>query len=338
LKILGYNIDLEKAVKTINEKKYKHVVLQVPEGLKSHVYKFVEFLEKNTDSRVIISGDPCFGACDVGRYELRDLKIDFIVQIGHLPIPYVKNPVIPMVFINAEADVDVTKIVEKAIPYLKGEKIGLATTAQHVHLLDEISNLLRENNFKPVIGEGDRRIFSKGQILGCNFSAARCIADCVDLFMFVGSGSFHPLGLLLSTRKPVITCDPYTNEVKSDELEDLKDMILRQRYGAIARSKDAKVFGILVGIKKGQQRIELVNKIKNILDSNHKKSYVIALDYFSPMTLESFREIDCFVSTACPRIAIDDYMQYETPIVTPVELEILLGIKKWDEYQFDEIR
>jgi diphthamide synthase subunit DPH2 len=30
-------------------------------------------------------------------------------------------------------------------------------------------------------------------------------------------------------------------------------------------------------------------------------------------------------------------MQYKTPILTPVELDILLGFKKWDDYQFDEI-
>jgi 2-(3-amino-3-carboxypropyl)histidine synthase len=47
--------------------------------------------------------------------------------------------------------------------------------------------------------------------------------------------------------------------------------------------------------------------------------------------------IDCFVSTACPRIAIDDYMQYKVPIITPIELDILLGYKKWDDYIFDEI-
>jgi len=64
---------------------------------------------------------------------------------------------------------------------------------------------------------------------------------------------------------------------------------------------------------------------------------IIALDNFSPVSLQSFGDIDCFVSTACPRIAIDGYLQYKTPIITPVELEIVLGRRKWQDYTFGQI-
>jgi 2-(3-amino-3-carboxypropyl)histidine synthase len=337
LKIPGYNIDLENAVKIIKKKKYKKVVLQVPEGLKSHFSKFVEFLEEKTDASIIISADPCFGACDIVNSKIKNLNIDFVVQIGHVPIPYIKDFPIPTFFANAKSDLDITKVIEKAIPALKGKKIGLVSNVQHVHMLDNASKIISNNNFEPIIDKGDKRIELNGQILGCNFSAANSIADKVDTFLFIGNGNFHPLGLLLSTKKPVIACDPYTIEVRNKELNDLKDMILRQRYGAIARSKDAKVFGILIGTKIGQQRIDLAYQIKEKLDSKQKKSYIFTANHFLSYHLESFREIDCFVSTACPRIAIDDYMQYKIPILTPVELDILLGIKKWEDYQFDNI-
>ena len=45
----------------------------------------------------------------------------------------------------------------------------------------------------------------------------------------------------------------------------------------------------------------------------NKKSLIIALDQFSPVSLQGFGDIDCFISTACPRIAIDDYLQYQIP-------------------------
>ncbi|MCK4364892.1 MAG: diphthamide biosynthesis enzyme Dph2 [Thermoplasmatales archaeon] len=338
MKIPGYNIDLEKAVKIIKENDYERVVLQVPEGLKSHYSKFVEFLEEKTSASIIISADPCFGACDIVSSEFKDLNADFMVQIGHTSIPNIKDFSIPTLFLNAISDIDVSKAIEKAIPSIKEKKIGLVSTAQHIHMLDNAGEILVKNGFEPIVGNGDDRIDSKGQILGCNFSAATSIADKVDAFLFIGSGNFHPLGLILSTKKPVIACDPYTNEVKEKELDDLKDIVLRQRYGAIARSKDAKTFGILVGTKKGQQRIDLAHEIQEKLDSKQKKSYIFTMNHFSPPILEGFRNIDCFVSTACPRIAIDDYMQYKIPILTPVELDILLGLKKWEDYQFDEIR
>jgi len=294
-------------------------------------------LENKTNVSVIILGEPCFGACDVFNYDLKNLDIDVVVQIGHTPIPDIEKSLIPTIFVNAISDLDVSKVIEKALPNLIGKKIGLVTTAQHVNTLDDTSRILIKNNFEPIIGEGDKRIEFKGQILGCNFSSAKSIAKKVDSFLFIGSGNFHPLGLMLSTKKLVIACDPYTNEVRGKDLDDLKDMVLRQRYGAIARSKDARVFGILIGLKIGQQRYKLAYSIKEKLDSKQKKSYIFALNHFSPSVIESFRDVDCFVSTACPRIPIDDYMQYKVPIITPVELDILLGFKKWDDYKFDEI-
>jgi len=337
LKIPGYNIDLENAVKTITKNSYKRIVLQIPEGLKNYAFTFVKYLEKETRATIIISADPCFGACDLVNYEFKDLDVDFVIQIGHTPISEIDNFCIPTMFINAESTLDVTDVIKKAIPYLTGNKIGLVSTSQHVHIFPRVQEILVENGFEPIIGEGDSRIKLKGQILGCNFSAARSIADKVDMFLFIGSGNFHPLGLLLSTKKPVIIADPYTNQIRDKELSELKDTILRQRYGAIARSKDAKTFGILIGTKRGQQRVELAYKIKEILELKQKISYIITLDNFSSSYLEGFKGIDCFVSTGCPRIAIDDYMQYKIPIITPVELDILLGQKKWEDYQFDEI-
>jgi len=337
MEISGYSIDTEKTVQTIKEKRYKTIALQLPEGLKAIASKLIEVLENETHATIIISADPCFGACDTANYELKNLGVEFVIQIGHMPIPDIEDMLIPTAFINALSTKDVTQVAEKSIPHLEGKRIGVVTTAQHLHTLDAVEDILKKHNFEPIISKGDERIAAKGQILGCNFSAGMNIVDKTDSFLFIGSGSFHPVGLLLSSKKPVIAADPYTNTVKKQELEELKDIILRQRYGAIARSKDAQVFGILVGIKRGQQRIELAYKIKKLLDSMQRESYIIALNNFSSFDLQGFKDIDCFVSTACPRVAIDDYMQYKVPIITPVELEILLGKKNWEDYQFDQI-
>ena len=337
MKISTYDINLEEAAEIINKKNYKKIALQIPEGLKIHFTKFVEFLEEKTHAVVLISADPCFGACDLICNKLKDLGIDFVIQIGHEPIYDKKKTKPPTLFVNAKSDLDVIKVVEKALPMIKGKKICLVSTAQHVHNLGEIKKILENKNFETFIGKGDNRIKLPGQIIGCNFSSANSISKDVDLFLFIGSGNFHPLGLMLSTKKKVIACDPYTNDVKEKELDDLKEMILRQRYGAIARSKNSHVFGILIGTKSGQQRIDLAYKIKEKLEAKRKKSYIFTRDNFSPLVLESFLGINCLISTACPIIAIDDYLQYKVPIITPVELDILLGFKKWDDYCFDEI-
>ena len=337
MELQEYILELENTVKAIKEKGYKTVAVQLPEGLKNSTFPLVEYLEKETAAKIIIVADPCYGACDLGSYELKNLDVDCVIQLGHAPIPDVENYWIPTFFVNALSKLDVTRVVEKALSALKGKRIGVVTTAQHLHTLDNVAEILRQHQLEPVIGEGDERTAAKGQILGCNFSAAIRINDKVDSFLFIGSGMFHPVGLFLSTKKHVVAADPYTNKVKIEEIDQLKDTILKQRYGAIMAAKTSKTFGILIGIKRGQQRLPIATSIKQMLDSVHKKTVLLAMDNFSPVSLQGFTDIDCFISTACPRIAIDDYMQFKKPILTPVEMEIVFGKRSWDDYQFDQI-
>lgn len=337
MKIADYSIDLEKVTKSINDNNYKIVAIQIPEGLKKYVSKIVEFIKKHSSVMVIVNADPCFGACDIAKNELLDFGVEFIIHIGHTPIPDIKKYSIPTTFVNALSNKDINKVVEKSLKYLEGSKIGIVTTAQHIHKLNFAEVILKKNNFIPLKSCGNKKISSEGQILGCNFSAGLDIVDEVDSYLFIGSGIFHPVGLLLSSKKPVIAADPYTNTIKKEEIDELKDIFLRQRYGAIANSKNAKMFGILISIKKGQQRKELMNKIKKMLEDYKKKYLIISMDYFSPDSIQGFRDVDCLVSTACPRVAIDDYLKYKIPIITPIELEIVLGIRGWDEYKLDQI-
>lgn len=337
MKIQNYNIDLDKAVNRINKKNIKKVALQIPEGLKSKSIEIVDYMQKNTKCDFFISADPCYGACDIPENRFKKLGVELIIHIGHTEIPDVSEGLVDTIFINAELDVDISSKIDKAIKILKGKKIGLLTTAQHLHKIDEVKKILKKNNFDVKITKGDNRISFAGQILGCNFSSATKLKEKVDSFLFIGSGTFHPLGVLINTKKSVVAFDPYTNQVKEKELQDMKDNVLRQRYGAIAKSKDAKTFGILICTKTGQRRMDLAYKMKDLIDSNNKKSYFIALDFFSSQSLEGFIDVECYVSTACPRIAFDDYLSYKRPIITPVELEIMLGKKKWDDYILDEI-
>jgi 2-(3-amino-3-carboxypropyl)histidine synthase len=60
------------------------------------------------------------------------------------------------------------------------------------------------------------------------------------------------------------------------------------------------------------------------------------MDKFDPEKLRSLG-FDAYVSTACPRIAIDDFAAYDKPLLTPQELEIVLGVRNWPDYVFDQM-
>jgi 2-(3-amino-3-carboxypropyl)histidine synthase len=326
-----YDLHIEKVCEIINEKEYRRVLLQFPEGLKRLATKVKDQIEKKTDCEVIISADPCFGACDLPP-ALSSIHIDFLVQFGHSEIPNIQPPIQSM-FIEAHSNLDVIPAVKKAVRYLTG-KVGIITTSQHIHKLDEVEDFLINAGFQVVIGESSKRTVHKGQVLGCNLVNATSISSDVDCYLFIGSGNFHGIGVAMVTKKPVYIADPYLSEVR--DTAELKDKLLRQRFGAISKAKNAESFGIIVGTKVGQLRFDLAMKLKGLASEHEKKSYIIALNEFNPMKLKAF-ELDAYVTVACPRIAIDDYMMYDVPILTSLEFIIALGEDDWENYKFDEI-
>ena len=324
-----YNMDLDKVIRKINSKNVKNVGLQFPEGLKMQAIKVAQILEDETDANVIISGDPCFGACDVCDYKMKD-SVDLIIHYGHTPLPIKYE--IPTLFIEAFANVDLKIGLEKTLEELKDySKVGLVTTTQHLHMLNEIKDFLEDNGKEVILGSS--KTTRKGQVLGCNFSSIKNLD--VDGFLFVGSGNFHPLGIYLFTKSPVLALDPYNNEIR--EMTDYADRILRIRFARITKAREAKKWGIIVSSKEGQYRMELANEIKNLLKNNKMDAYIIMLDHVNPEVLLPYFELDAFVVTACPRIAIDDSQMYKKPLLTPQELEIVLNKRDWEQYQLDEI-
>jgi 2-(3-amino-3-carboxypropyl)histidine synthase len=186
------------------------------------------------------------------------------------------------------------------------------------------------------VGAPDRRVAYAGQLLGCDYHTATSIARDVDGYLYIGTGDFHPLGVaILLPDKPVVLADPERGEART--LAEVKDRILRQRHAAIARAHDAAVFGILVSKKAGQVRMDLARGLKALAERHGRGATIFLMDLVAPELLEGYR-VDAWVSTACPRIAIEDVLQYKEPILTPQEFEIVLGVRQWEDYVFDEIR
>jgi 2-(3-amino-3-carboxypropyl)histidine synthase len=337
LNISNYSINIEKTILIIKKNKYKNIAIQLPEGIKNNSKEIIEKISNETKSNVFLFADPCYGACDIPYYNLKKLDIDLLIHIGHTKIPNITEDFFPIIYLNAKSNLDISKVVKKSIKYLEGKKIGIVTTAQHINDLKIVKNILKNNQLKPILSKGDDRVLNSGQILGCNYSSALNIRDKIDSYLYIGTGFFHPIGLALNSRKPVISADPSSNNVKKKELEIIKNKILKQRFGAITISKKADNFGILIGLKPGQMRIDKALYVKKLLDSSNKTNYFIAIENFSDYILNSINYIDCFISTSCPRIAIDDYVLYKKPIITPIELEIVLNKRDWNDYEFDQI-
>ncbi len=305
----------------------KIVGFQFPEGLKRKGPELAKKVEEATSAEIIISGDPCYGACDLDRTLLE--QVDILFHFGHAELEDTKLSE-KVYFIETRSAIDIRPVVEMAVLELKGQVIGLITTVQHVHKLPDVCAVLKANGKTCVIGRGDSRLAYSGQVLGCNFSAAR--DEVCDEYLYIGGGDFHPLGVALSTKKRVLAADPFSGEVREVD----PSRILRQRSAVIAKSLDAQVFGIIVSSKNGQERMELASSLKALAKKHGKEAHLILIDLVTPDQLLQFK-VDAFVNTACPRLAIDEVGRFPSPMLTPQEFEIVLGEREWESLVLDEI-
>ena len=322
-----FDLDLDQALDLIKKSGAKIVGVQVPEGLKRMASDLAKEIEEETDAKVIISGDPCYGACDVDLDLCR--TVDLVIHIGHSEMLEGDPLTDKVVYIEARMRAEVKQAVEKAAHLLAAPRVGVVTTVQHVHRLDDVVEVLKERGIEAVVQSGGDRTRYPGQVLGCNYEAAR-YADVEEL-LFVGTGQFHPLGVALATKKGVVAADPVTGNVS---VIDTLPM-LKRRYGAIARAGDAERIAVLVSKKPGQKRMDLARKMAALGEEHGKEMILVYLDRVEPEVLVNLG-VDAAVCTACPRIALDDQAKYPVPILTPPEFEVLLGKRKGD-YLFDEI-
>lgn len=323
-----HNINEGDILKTLRELNAKRVLIQTPEGLKREAQSLADFLEEN-GIETIISGDVNYGACDPADREARMLGCDALIHLGH---SYMRlNLEVPTIFVPAFANADVVLSLEKNLDEIKklGSRIALVTTAQHIHRLGEAREFLEREGFEVVVGRGDSRVSWPGQVLGCNFSSARVEADGV---LFIGAGYFHPIGVALATKKPTLAINPYSGDASWMDKE--AELLIRKRWAQVAKAMDAKKFGVITSTKKGQLRLAEARRVMKLLKEHGRSARLIAMNHISYPALEGF-DFDAYVVVACPRVPIDDYENWRKPVLTPREVELLLGLT--EEYEFDEI-
>jgi 2-(3-amino-3-carboxypropyl)histidine synthase len=319
MKTTYFDLEEKRLKKEINKRKAKIVLVQLPEGLKAEGPHLATVIE-DAGALAIISADPCYGACDLALADAEILGADLIIHYGHCP--EIKQEQVPTIYIEARAKISVKGAVKKAIPLLKHwDNVGLVTTVQHVHMLNEAKELLL--NAGKIVSIGD-----SGQVTGCNYINAKSISKEVDAYLFIGGGRFHAIGVALAAAKPTIIADPY--EKRAYPIHDEVKRILKQRWASISEAKEAEKFGILIGLKSGQKKVEEAIEAKKKLEKSGKKATLLALREVTPEALTQF-PVDAFVNTTCPRISLDDASRFPKPVLTFEEMLVMVGEMSWEE-------
>ena len=319
-----WDYELDRILAEIEDRDAETVGLQFPEGLKRRGPAVADDLREvlPADVSVLISGQPCYGACDLDTFLMR--RTDVFVHFGHSPMKESDK----IIYVPLFSNVDPFPIMEEALQELDAPNeepaVGLVTTAQHMNKFDEMVALLDDRGYDVETRRGDERLTHEGQVLGCNYASADVDADQV---LYVGGGKFHPLGLAMEhPDKHVVIADPVNNAVSVADTEQF----MKQRYAAVHKAMDAETWGVIFCTKIGQGRWEQAQEIL----ADDDDAYLITMDEVTPDRLTNFG-LDAYVNTGCPRITTDDGPQFDAPMLTPGEYEIAIGERPLDSLSFD---
>ena len=325
-----FQLEETRIIEEVKRRGSKRVLLQMPEGLKPAGFRLAKLLEDQLGVEVFVSGDPCYGACDLALAAKSHVEADLLIHLGHAEIPgeFLEENVL---YVETRSDAPIDALVEQAAKMLNVEHaIGLASNIQHIHQLDTAKGILEKNGKEVLIGRASGWLRYPGQVLGCDYGSVRTIADKVDAIVVLSGGDFHALGIPLATGKRTIVIDPFQRTVR--DMTEVCKRLLRKRWVSIERFKETKRVGIIVGLKSSQMNITLARRVKQLLEESGRSAILICATEVIPETLESFTDLESYVEISCPRISTDDQERYRKPILNPEELMISLGKKSWEDY------
>ncbi len=324
-------LNFDKAIEKIKKSNYSIVGLQLPEGLKPQANSIAQNIEKQCNCQVIIDAEPCFGACDLADEKLKSFGAQVLLHVGHLPL--LEKTAIPVIYVEGKYETELDlKTIENDI---KEDKIALITTAQYTNLLDDVKLELEKHGKTALIGGKTNRTPVDGQILGCDFSTLDNINEEFNAILFIGDGLFHPLGAAIYTSKPVYVYRPHSKTISLLE-KSFKDNFLRKRFALIDAASKCEVFGVVVSRKAGQNRTALATELVEKIKKTGKTAFLIEAENINAEPLINLG-FDCYVNTACPRITFDGIPGLNKPVISPIEAEIALGIKKWEDFELDSL-
>lgn len=337
LKETSYEIDLGPLLKTLGEAKAERIVLQLPDGLKHLSPLLVSCIERALGGRadIYVSGEGVYGACDLDLEVLEGtIKPDLIVHVGHTPYPpwlcststRLRVEKARVVYIPAFSKAPLREdLLEEALGIARSygaRRIGLVAVVQHVDKLRDVKKFLEARGLEPIVPRGVPPYLLDGQIIGCEYGAAARLE--VDAFLYLGGGLFHPVGLYLTTRRPVIKIDPH--EARVVDVTPIGIKYLKVRLFKIQQAMNAKRWAVVVGTKTCQYRDWLVESVRRLLEERNREYLLIVA---SVLNLERIATIDnpwieAFVITSCPRLPIDDLWEYSKPVLAPGEMRMAL--------------
>ncbi len=142
-----------------------------------------------------------------------------------------------------------------------------------------------------------------------------------EVFLYIGDGRFHPKALLFEEEdseqnREVISFNPISKQFNIYGKKDI-EKVINKRKANMKKFLISDKIGIIVTIKPGQEHTHYIEKLEKKFPK--KDFYLFITDNISFSDMENFPFIKCWINTACPRIGMEDSLEFEKFILNAEE-------------------
>ncbi|MFB6213311.1 MAG: diphthamide biosynthesis enzyme Dph2 [Candidatus Nanohaloarchaea archaeon] len=309
----------DEILEDIKEQGYETVGIQGPDGIKPQLIEFAQQL-KEYDIEPVMIGSSSFGACGIADEKAGRMGAEALIHVGHTRFLHPEGQNMDdlnVYYLPYREDRDLMGVLEEHYEEIEEDTIGLVGVTQYMDRADKAREFLEEKGYEVVDGKTGLRTTEPGQVLGCDAGAAHNIAEKVDAFVFLGSGSFHP-SQVSETGKKVYVVDPYERRIWVQPPNTLEDE-MQAEVARVMKHKDKQKWGIVTSSKKGQNYMRAVEIAKEKLEKHGKDVYVFVEDRIFEADYKGYG-IDIYVNCACPRMTKD---WQDLAFVSPKALDVL---------------
>jgi len=179
-------------------------------------------------------------------------------------------------------------------PYFNKEVLNKLNLGKNIDILYTLQYEKLAKQVKKYFIKKGKKIKLK-QVLGCSIIKSK------NPVLMITDGKFHALNIAVNSNKEINIFDG--NNIEKITKEDL------DKYNKIKKAKILKFLssdeiGILISIKKGQNKLKQALILKEKIEELRKKTFLFICDNVSIQELENF-SLPIYINTACPGLDKD---------------------------------
>ena len=125
--------------------------------------------------------------------------------------------------------------------------------------------------------------------------------------------------------------NPNTNHLSTDPTATLGiSRYLNRRFYLTEKAQLSSIMGILVGTLSQDRFQNVIKTVRRKIQDSGRGCYTFVVGKINVAKLANFAEVECFVLISCGETSVlVDERDFHVPVITPSELEIVLGNKAW---------